>query len=206
MIKVIYAMLAIAIKDLEICLGNFNLPLGKSAIWFEFLTQKIKIGKQTAGVLYYKYQEFLIRAYTCFEKILAKTSFSYQNRIITIFKKWVVKQAIGRAKEKSEIVAIFNRYKNTLDDFIDSLNSESPDWQKLIDERSYNTLSSASNLMGLLERDFLDKNISNCWWTQRTPKMKNFQVHQYCNIAPFSLKIKKEHYKKDKRDRENRND
>ena len=38
-------MLAIAIKDLEIRLGNLNLPLGKSAIWFEPSAQKGEIGK-----------------------------------------------------------------------------------------------------------------------------------------------------------------
>ena len=35
MIRVVFAMLVIAIKDLEVCLGNSNLPLGKNAIWFE---------------------------------------------------------------------------------------------------------------------------------------------------------------------------
>ena len=48
-------MLAIAIKDLEICLGNLNLSLGKSAIWFEPSAQKEGTSKQTAGILYYQY-------------------------------------------------------------------------------------------------------------------------------------------------------
>ena len=38
-------MLAIAIEDLEVLLGNSNLRLGKSAIRFELLAQKKEIGK-----------------------------------------------------------------------------------------------------------------------------------------------------------------
>lgn len=45
MIRVICAILAIAIKDLEIRLGNSNLPLGKSIICFEPLAQKEKTDK-----------------------------------------------------------------------------------------------------------------------------------------------------------------
>ena len=48
-------MFAVAIKDLEVRLGNSNLPLGKSAIWFELSAQKEETGKQTAGILYYQY-------------------------------------------------------------------------------------------------------------------------------------------------------
>ena len=50
-------MLAIAIKDQELCLGNLNLPLGKSAIRFKLLAQKEETGKQTTGILYYQYQK-----------------------------------------------------------------------------------------------------------------------------------------------------
>ena len=55
MIRVVYAMLAVAIKDLKVRLGNSNLPLGESAIRFESLAQKGETGKQTACALYYKY-------------------------------------------------------------------------------------------------------------------------------------------------------
>ncbi len=48
-------MLAMAIEDLEIRLRNSNLPLRKSAIWFELSAQKEETGKQTAGALYYRY-------------------------------------------------------------------------------------------------------------------------------------------------------
>ena len=48
-------MLAIAIKDLMMQFDNSNLPLGKSAIRFESLPQKLKTGKQTTSELYYQY-------------------------------------------------------------------------------------------------------------------------------------------------------
>ncbi len=53
MIRVVCAMFAIAIEDLEVRLRNSNLSLGKSAIWFELSAQKGETGKQTAGTLYY---------------------------------------------------------------------------------------------------------------------------------------------------------
>lgn len=45
-------MLAITIKDLEIYFSNTNLILGNNAISFEPLTQKRKVSKQIADVLY----------------------------------------------------------------------------------------------------------------------------------------------------------
>ena len=55
MIRVVCAMLVVAIENLEMQLNNSNLPIGKSAICFEPLAQKRETGKQTAGALYYKY-------------------------------------------------------------------------------------------------------------------------------------------------------
>lgn len=55
MIKVVYAILIIAINDLKVRCSNANLPLEKNAIWFETLPQKGETNKQTAGTLYYKY-------------------------------------------------------------------------------------------------------------------------------------------------------
>ena len=48
-------MLAIAIEDLEVWLGNLNLPLGKNRIWFKSSAQKEETGKQTVDILYYQY-------------------------------------------------------------------------------------------------------------------------------------------------------
>ncbi len=45
MIRVVYAMLAVAIEDLELRLNNKNLPIGKREIRFEPLAQKSEIGK-----------------------------------------------------------------------------------------------------------------------------------------------------------------
>ncbi len=55
MIRVVYAILAIAIEDLGVHLSNSNLPLGKNAIWFEPLAQKGEITKQTTDTLHYQY-------------------------------------------------------------------------------------------------------------------------------------------------------
>lgn len=48
-------MHAITIKYFEVRLGNLNLLLRKSVIWFESLAQKKETGKQTTGTLYYHY-------------------------------------------------------------------------------------------------------------------------------------------------------
>ena len=56
-IKVIYAILTIAIEDLEVQLSNLNLPIGKNEICFEPSAQKRETGKQMASTLCYKYKE-----------------------------------------------------------------------------------------------------------------------------------------------------
>lgn len=56
-IRVVFAMFAIAIEDLEVQLNNSNLPIRKSAICFELLAQKGKISKQMTSALYYKYKK-----------------------------------------------------------------------------------------------------------------------------------------------------
>lgn len=66
---------------------------------------------------------------------------------------------VERAKGKSEIMAIFNRYKNTPNDLIDNSDPESLDWLKSINKGLRNLPRSASSLMGLLEGSCLDKNI-----------------------------------------------
>lgn len=55
MLKIVYAVLVVAIKDLKVCLSNLNQPTGKSAIHFEPLAHKREAEKQTAGALYFKY-------------------------------------------------------------------------------------------------------------------------------------------------------
>ncbi len=48
-------MFIVLIKDLEVHLGNSNLSLGKSAIWFEPSVPKRETGKQIASAVYYQY-------------------------------------------------------------------------------------------------------------------------------------------------------
>lgn len=52
-IKVVYIMLAIAIKNLKVHLSNLNVPLSKNAIWFELFAEKKETDKQTTSTLYY---------------------------------------------------------------------------------------------------------------------------------------------------------
>ena len=54
MIKVLYAMFAVTIEDLEMQIRNLNPPLSKNAIWFEQLPQKLETCKQTTSALYYQ--------------------------------------------------------------------------------------------------------------------------------------------------------
>lgn len=44
-IKIVCAILAIAMKDLKVCLDNLNLLLGKNVIWFDLLAQKRETSK-----------------------------------------------------------------------------------------------------------------------------------------------------------------
>lgn len=53
MIRVVCAIYAIIIKDLEMHIDNSNLQWGKSAIRFEPSTQKEENGEQTTDTLYY---------------------------------------------------------------------------------------------------------------------------------------------------------
>ncbi len=60
MIKIIYVIFAIPIKDLKVRLDNLNLLLRKNGIWFEPLTQKGETDKQMADTLYYLYKKFVL--------------------------------------------------------------------------------------------------------------------------------------------------
>lgn len=119
-------MLVIAIKDLEIQLNNLNLLIGKNVIWFELLVQKTKIDEQIAGAIYffYLFTNNFISMYTCLKKTWAKTPLPRQNLIIAILNKQVLKKVIWGAEEKFEIIAVFNKYKNTHNNLIDSLDIE----------------------------------------------------------------------------------
>ena len=72
---------------------------------------------------------------------------------------------IGAAEEKSQITAIPNKYKMTLNDFIDSLDTKFPDYSnspnrlRLIDKKSRNTPKFRSGLLTFFEGDYLNKNV-----------------------------------------------
>lgn len=121
---------------------------------------------------------------------MAKTSIPRQNWIITILKKQVVKQVVGEMQVNSKIVAIPNRYKDNLDDLINSSDTESLDWPKSIDKRSCNALKAESSSTELLEGDCLDKDISNRS-SQMTLKTENSLVHQRYDVTSFGFKNKR---------------
>ena len=52
---------------------------------------------------------------------------------MAILKKRVLKQAIGAKQERSEILSSHNKYKDTLEDLVNSLDIERPTTQKPID-------------------------------------------------------------------------
>ncbi len=104
-------------------------------------------------------------AYVCLGKTWAETPLPRQNRIVTIFRKRVLKQAVGGAERKSEITAIPNKYKDTLDELINSSDTESPDQSDspdqpgLIDKGSHNAPRSKGGSPTLLEEDRLDEDV-----------------------------------------------
>ena len=110
-------------------------------------------------------------------KTWAKNPPPRQHQIVSIFKKRVVKQAIRGKVENSEIVAIHNQYKETLDDLIDSSDLELSDWAGPIDERSRNTPISKWSSTDLLEGNCLDKDLSDKL-SRLAPKTQDSQVHQ----------------------------
>lgn len=61
-----------------------------------------------------------------------KLFFQHQNNIVKILKKQVFKQVITNKEEKTEIIAILNRYKNILEDFVDSSSMEPPNMPRLV--------------------------------------------------------------------------
>lgn len=99
-----------------------------------------------------------------------------------ILRKRVVKQAVGGAEGSSELVAIPNRYKDTLDDLMDSSDTKSPDRPGPIDKGSRNAPRFEGSSMGLSEKDCLNEDVLNRS-SGLTPKTGDFQVHQRLDVA-----------------------
>lgn len=123
----------------------------------------------------------------------------------------------GKAERKSKIVAILNKYKDTLDEFNNSSDKKSLDQQEssdqpgLIDKGTCNARRLKGFSLCLLEKDCLDKNILITSF-RLAPKTQNFQVYKRHDVACFSPMNgrtqyregqKEEEDKKDKRSREN---
>lgn len=104
-----------------------------------------------ASTIYFFYLSInnFIGVYAWLGKSWAKTSLLCQDQIVAILRKRILKQAIERAEEKSEIAIIPNKYKDTFDNLIDSLNIVS-----LEALRSKNALIDARPN---LEKNHLDK-------------------------------------------------
>lgn len=91
----------------------------------------------------------------------------------------MLKQAVGKAEEKSEIVVILNKYNNTLDDLIESSDTEFLDWLEsldqpkslnrlgLVDKRTRNTPRSRDSSPTLLKEDCNDVSVISFEWASK---------------------------------------
>ena len=111
-----------------------------------------------------------------------------------ILQKQVLKQAVGGAEGKFEIAAIFNKYKDTLDDLIDSSDTKSPDysdspnWPGLIDTKgSRNAPKSKDGSPTFLEEDCLDEDLL-IMLLEPASKIRDFQVHQRHDVITLDTK------------------
>lgn len=92
-------------------------------------------------------------------------------------------------------MAIPNRNKETLDNLIDSSDTKSPYWPRLIDKGLRNTLRSKGSPTRLLKKDRLDKDISDrLSWV--IPKIRDSQMYQCYDIVRFGLKSGRSQYGK----------
>lgn len=92
-------------------------------------------------------------------------------------------------------MTIPKQYKDTLNNLINSLYPESPDWAESIDKKFRNVSISESRLANLLERGCLDKNFLDKS-LQLASKIEDSQICQ-CYIIVSWVK-----YKKSKREEE----
>lgn len=79
-------------------------------------------------------------------------------------------------------MVILKKYKDTLDDFIDSSDLEFPDWAGLIDGRFCNAPKSENSSVGLSRRTCWNKDIPDKL-SRLTAKTTNLQVRQRRVVA-----------------------
>ena len=82
----------------------------------------------------------MIGAYARLGKTWIKTPLQRRDCIIVLLRKKVIKQAVGGAKQKFEILAIPNQYKDTLDDLVDSSDLEHPEMLRPNGRRQHNLM------------------------------------------------------------------
>lgn len=109
------------------------------------------------------------------------------------------------------MMIISNRYKDTLNDFIDSSDTEFSDWLESpnrpgpIDKGTHNALRSRSASPTLSEEDCLDEDIL-VTSLKLAPKTKNSQGYKYYDVTPLGFKSGRLQYGKGQRGREDRKD
>ena len=96
-------------------------------------------------------------------------------------------------------MAISNKYKDTLNNLIDSSDTEFPDWPDspdqpgLIDKRSCNAPRSKDNSPTFLEEDRLNENVP-VRSLEPAPKIPASQVHKHHKLIPFGPKTGRVQY------------
>ena len=112
---------------------------------------------------------------------------------------------VGEIEGKFKIAAIPNKYKDTLDDLIDSLDIGFPDHlnssnrPRLIDKGSRNTPKSRDGLPTFLKKNCLDENIL-IMSLEPVLKIQNSQIHQYHKVAILDAKSRRVQYEKSQQD------
>ena len=120
---------------------------------------------------------------------------------------------VREAEGKSEIAAILNKYKDTLDDLIDSLDTESPnqpeslDWLGPIDKGTRNVPRSRGTLPSFLEeeKDRLDENIF-VTLLELLPKIWDSRMYKRYDVTPLGPKSGRTQYGEGQRDGEDEKD
>lgn len=93
-------------------------------------------------------------------------------------------------------MAISNKYKHILDDFIDNLDLKS--LLKSIDKKFYNAPRFKVNSTSLFKEDCLNKNVlASDRLSQLAPKSRNIKLHQRQDFALFDSKSERAQYEKD---------
>lgn len=132
-----------------------------------------------------------IETYTCLGRACDKTISQHQDYIMVILRKQIFKQAVEEIEGKTKILTIFNKYKNTFEDFIDSSNIESSDISKTVDKGLHNIMLSSKNhlIEPKLDENLLDGSKWQLWHYKIAPRAENstWQPRHDIQILGFKL-------------------